>query len=495
MTIEDLAAAGPIILPALAALLLIAVDLVPGGPEGKRQQTNWLSFGLALVGVGASLAGSIGLLVDSQLGPAFFDTLIVDEMALVVTVIVHFAALLAILLTPLYLKKRADVEEPEYCAMILTSAAGMALLACANDLVCVFLGIELLSIPLYLLCAIRRRSARSVEAGFKYLLMGAFASAFLLYGAALLYGSSGSTLLSAMPAQMLQLGQEKLAAFGAGMFLIGVLFKIAAVPFHMWTPDVYEGAPTPITGFMATATKAAAFAALIRLAPVLATGMGASNAALILGAVAVLSMIVGNAGALRQKNLKRLLAYSSIAHAGYMLVGIAAVVATSGTSESTIGASAVLFYLAAYAAMNLGAFAIAVVVDQGEDRENVSDLAGLGRRRPVLALTMAVFVAALAGMPPTAGFFGKLYVFSAAVDAGLIGLAVIGVLASVVGLFYYLRLLLVMYFEAPEAGREVGPRGDFFVMIASLASIVLVLYMGIQPGWFVEVVQSALAAH
>ncbi len=487
---HDLALSGPILLPAFAALLLLLVDMLPG----PRRSDGALFLGA--LGALVSFFYAIFYLAGNKVGLAFSGTLDVDRPALIASAIVSFSALLAILFSRQYLATRPDIEETEYHAFILTSASGMCMLAAANDLVCVFLGIELLSIPLYLLTAIRRDHARPIEAGFKYLLLGAFASAFLLYGSALLYASSGTTLLSAIPDEIRRLGSagSALAAFGCAMFLVGILFKLGAAPFHMWTPDVYEGAPTPVTAFMATATKAAALVALLRAAPVISAGIGPERGAVLVGAIAVLSMVVGNLGALRQTNLKRLLAYSSIAHAGYMLTGVAAVIQLDGKATGANGSAAVLYYLAAYAAMNLGAFAVAIVIDRGEGREGVDELSGLSKTRPALAVAMSVFALALAGIPPTAGFLGKLYLFQSVVDAGLVPLAVLGVLTSVIGLFYYLRFLIVMYVKPVKSEREAPPVGDQWLALASLVTLAVTLGLGLLPGRFIEYVEQSLRA-
>ncbi|MFG0316356.1 MAG: NADH-quinone oxidoreductase subunit N [Planctomycetota bacterium JB042] len=485
---NDLSFTGPILLPALAGLLVILVDLLPG------PRNSGGSFWVAALGALVPFLYAGRDLLRGTSEYAFSGTMHVDQTALVIMLVVHLSAFLSILLSRTYLATRPDVERAEYYAFVLVSASGMAMLAAANDLVNVFLAIELLSIPLYVLAAMRRTQVRSVESGFKYLLLGAFASAFLLFGMGLLFGASGTTSLEAIGDELRRMGTGGgVAALGAGMFLVGVLFKIAAAPFHAWTPDVYEGAPTPVTAFMATATKAAAFAALLRSAPAIAEAMTPAIGAKVLSGVAILSLVVGNLGALCQENLKRLLAYSSIAHAGYMLVGVAAIVAAGGRLES--GSSGVLYYLAAYAAMNLGAFAIALVLDRGEGREGLSELRGLGRERPILAALMAVFALAMAGMPPTAGFFGKLYVFSAAVDAGLVTLAVIAVLMSVIGLYYYLRLLILMYVTPAEEGETRVLRTDGLVAFTSLVAVGLVLWLGLLPGWMVDVVAKAVAAH
>lgn len=479
---QDLALAGPILLPALAALLLIGIDLLPRSDEFD------CSFLLAFVGSIISLAYTGLALVELKTGYAFYSTLDVSQGALGAIFLIHAAAFLAILLSRLYLRSRPEVERPEYYAFILISASGMALLASANDLVNVFLGIELLSIPLYLLTATHRSRVRSIEAGIKYLLLGAFASSFLLFGMGLLYGSSGTTLLSAMDLEIVRLGTGGgLAALGCAMFLVGLLFKIAAVPFHMWTPDVYEGAPTPVTAFMATATKAAMFAALIKCAPTLAAGLGPEIGASTLGVIAVLTMFVGNLAALRQTNLKRLLAWSSVAHGGYMLVGVAALVRQGGSGS---GGSAILYYLAAYTAMNIGAFGIAILLDRGEGREGTIELKGLGRDRPILGVIMTVFVLALAGIPPTAGFLGKLYLFKAAVEAELYVVAVAGVLASVIGLYYYLRLLLFIWVNTSEETAGAPDRSDFSIAMASTVTLAVVVVLGVLPGRIVEYVAS-----
>jgi NADH-quinone oxidoreductase subunit N len=487
--IEELALAGPILLPTLTGLILLFMDLLPGA---KRSEGSWF---LALVGSLLGLLLTAHFLDDGRQGRAFQGMLDVDRTSLVGALIVHASATFAILLSRLYVDRRPDIDQAEYYALLQFSVAGMAMLTAANDLVCVFLAIEILSVPLYVLTAMRLRSSRSIEAGAKYLLLGAFASAFLLFGMALWYGSSGTTMLSALAPEIARLGTGGgLAALGATLFLIGVLFKVAAAPFHAWTPDVYEGAPTPITAFMATATKAAVLIALLRAAPAIAESFGEAEATSLLAGIAVLTMFVGNLGALRQRNLKRLLAYSSIAHAGYMLVGVTVAVKAAGDPALADGAASVLYYVAVYAAMNLGAFAVALVIDRGGDREDVDDLRGLGRERPLLAAAMAVLVLALAGLPPTAGFLGKFYLFEAAVQADLVGLALAGVIASVVGLFYYLRILLVMYAEAPQEGVP-APRGDSLLAITSTLAVAVTLWLGLAPTWFVNFVSEAVRGY
>jgi NADH-quinone oxidoreductase subunit N len=475
--------AGFVIVPTFAALLLLLLDMLPGSRRFEG------SFFLGLLGAALSFGYSAHFLLSDKGGLAFDGMLDVDHMALVGGLVIHGSAFLATLLSRLYLDRRPGMDQNEYYALIQFGAAGMAMLACANDLVMVFLGIEILSVPLYILATMRLKSERSVEAGMKYLLLGAFASAFLLFGMALWYAAAGTTSLAGLAPEIARYGTGNgtgVAALGATLFLIGVLFKVGAVPFHMWTPDVYEGSPTPVTAFMATATKAAVLVALLRATPAIAESLGAASAANLIGGIAVLTMVVGNLGALRQDNLKRLLAWSSIAHAGYMLVGVAAAAAAHKKGAAVDATDAVLYYAAVYAIMNLGAFAVALVADRGLDRERVSDLAGLGRERPLLAAAMAVFALALAGLPPTAGFLGKFYLFQAAVAADQVGLAIAGVLASVIGLFYYLRLLLVMYAE-PAAEGSVAPRGDALLAATAGITFVATLWFGIAPGWILGI--------
>ncbi len=488
--LHDMSLAGFVIVPTLAGLILLLMDTLPGARRFEG------SFFLGVLGSLLSFVYTALFVQGRQQGLAFSGMLEIDHAALIAGLVIHGSALFATLLSKLYLDRRPDIDQNEYYALIQFSAAGMAMLACSNDLVCVFLGIEILSVPLYVLASMRLKSERSVEAGMKYLLLGAFASAFLLFGMALWYAAGGTTSLSGLAPEIHRLthgGGNGIAALGASLFLVGMLFKVGAAPFHMWSPDVYEGSPTPVTAFMATATKAAVFIALLRSAPVIAESFGRALGAQLIGGVAILTMFVGNLGALRQDNLKRLLAYSSIAHAGYMLIGVATAVATAGRGDhpgQIDPTTAVLYYLAVYAVMNLGAFAVILVADRGMDRERVSDLSGLGRERPMLAASMAVFALALAGLPPTAGFVGKFYLFEAAVSAGQIGLAVAGVIASVIGLFYYLRLLLVMYSEKGAEG-SLAPRGDALLALVSAAAVIATLWFGVAPNWFATVVSGS----
>jgi len=347
-------------------------------------------------------------------------------------------------------------------------------MAASNDLITVFLGLELMSLALYVMVGFRRSNLESNEAALKYFLLGAFASGFLLYGIALLYGATGSTNLRAIAAFLSDspLGGSALVLAGALLLLVGFGFKVAAVPFHMWTPDAYEGAPTSVTAFMSAGAKAAGFAALLRVAGSALAEIQADWRP-ILTWLAILTMTVGNVSALLQTNLKRMLAYSSIAHAGYVLVAL--------TAGGTEGASAAVFYLAVYSFMNLGAFGIlALLGREQEERVLLSDLSGLGFRQPLLGLAMTVFMISLGGIPPTAGFMGKVYVFGAAIEAGLIPLVIVGVLNSVVSVFYYLRVTVAMYMQEEPAGGPVEISWAAPAAVALLATLALTLWWGIQ---------------
>lgn len=399
-----------------------------------------LNFIIAILGVLATLVYAISLWGEDKTG--FGGMVILDNFTLILYVIILLSTLLTLFLSREILKDYRPIKG-EYLALVCFSAFGMMVMVSAGDLVMIFLGIETLSIALYILAGTRRTDHFSLEAAFKYFLVGAFASGFLLYGMAYLYGATGSTNLERIFSFLItDVGESNTyILIGIAFLTIGLGFKIALVPFHMWTPDVYEGAPTPIAAFMSTGVKAAGFAVLIRIF-LYSAGSYFSEWQFVLGVLAVLTMTVGNVIALAQNNVKRMLAYSSIAHAGYMLVGF-----TAGIEA----VSSVIYYLAAYTFMNIGAFGV-VSYFESKDRRlfAVKDYSGLGYKRPMLAAGMAVFMFALAGIPPTAGFFAKFYVFRAAIDAGLTSLAVIGALNAVVSVYYYLRVVLHMYMREPE---------------------------------------------
>jgi len=401
----------------------------------------------------------------------------VDGFAVFVQAVILGATLLGLLLSAGYLK-RERLEAPEFYVLMLCSATGMLLMATANDLIAVFLALEILSIALYVLAAFYRRRLASQEAGIKYFVLGSFSSAVFLYGIALVYGATGTTNLTGIATYLATrtLLHDGVLLAGIALLLVGLGFKVAAAPFHMWTPDVYEGAPTPVTAFMAAATKAAAFAAILRIF-VGTFHLYNVQWRPIVFALAVLSLVVGSVAAVAQTDVKRMLAYQSISHAGYVLIGVQA--------ATNKGTAAALFYVCTYAVMATGAFAVVMVVARrGDDRHELSEYRGLASARPVLAGLLTLFLLAQAGVPLTGGFVAKLSVFDAAVDVGQYWLAVVGMLAAVVGAFVYLRIVLAMY--APAEGEEapVGPRirVDGGTGVALGLAAIGILVLGIVPG-------------
>jgi NADH-quinone oxidoreductase subunit N len=403
----------------------------------------------------------------------------VDDFRFVTDWLFLGAAALTVLLSQRYLE-REQLAAPEYYPLILFGTIGMMLMGGASDLMVLFLGLELMSVAVYVLAAFDRRSPRAAEAGLKYFLIGAFASGFLLYGIALVFGATATTNLRlvGLQAETLRLASHPMLLTGLALLLVGFAFKVAAVPFHMWAPDVYDGAPTPVTGFMATAVKAAAFAALFRtLTEAFPDSLVARDiAALLAGA----TMIAGNLMALAQRSLKRMLAYSSIAHAGYLLVAVA-----TGTIA---GRAAFLVYLVAYTLMTLSAFAVLAAKGRGGESDvTIDDLAGLAAERPWHALALAVCMLSLLGFPGTAGFIGKWYILAAAAEAGRWLLAVLLVLTSVISAGYYLPVIMAAYMKPlPAAGAHGGVRMGRLAGAALAAAVVGLLYWGIQPGRLLE---------
>jgi NADH-quinone oxidoreductase subunit N len=388
--------------------------------------------------------------------------------------IVFVIILVLVTIISLRYTAREEILSGEYYTLLMLGVLGMMVMVSSNSFVTIFIGLEVMSLAIYVLCGLMRDSVKSVEASLKYFLLGAFATAFLLYGIAMIFASTGTIDLKELNVFVSSRGFGATPVFLGGMALliVGFGFKIASVPFHMWTPDVYEGAPTSITAYMATGVKAAAFGAFLRVfytafLPFI------SEWSMILWVIAVLTMVVGNVIALVQTNLKRLLAYSSIAHAGYLLIAFVA-------GDKALSSS-VLFYLIVYTFMNIGAFTVVILLGRkGEPNEDIESYAGLAARHPFIALSMSIFLLSLTGIPPLAGFMGKFYIFSSAIKAHYYWLAVIGVLNSAVAAYYYLRVLMYMYFKEPE--RELGAV-DFSpaYVIVILISIAALFYMGILP--------------
>ena len=447
MTSAQFAPLLPEIVLALSAMLLLLF-----GVFRKQDATRLISW-LAIV----ALAAAWLVLVNRPVAPgtAMAGMFISDAFATFMKSLVLLGSALAILLSLDFIR-REGMERFEFPVLILLATVGMMMMVSANDLIALYLGIELQSLALYVIAAFKRDSTRATEAGLKYFVLGALSSCMLLYGASLIYGFAGSTNFTALAEGFAKHQVHTSVGLVVGVVFLsaGLAFKVSAVPFHMWTPDVYEGAPTPVTAFFAAAPKIAAMALFTR-ALMSPFGELVSEWRQIIVFIAIASMLLGAFAAIWQKNLKRLMAYSSIGHVGYALVGLAA-----GTEEGVRG---VIIYMATYLAMTLGAFACILAMRRGDEMvEGIDDLAGLARNQPGVAFALAVFMFSLAGIPPLAGFFGKFYVFVAAVNAGLYSLAVIGVLASVVGAFYYLRIVKIMYFDAPgekfttPLGRELA---------------------------------------
>jgi NADH-quinone oxidoreductase subunit N len=442
--------------------------------QGKRVTETLIGSALGLTSIAfLALSCWVSLLAFGMGGIEEFDPgrpiFQLDPFSSFVSAMVALAALLSCALSIDYLAE-LRINHGEFYALLLLSTCGMLLMIAAVDLIAVFVGLELMSIPIYVLAGFDRRKLRSNESAMKYFLIGSFASAVMLYGMALLYGASGSTAFSA-----LRVGFEMsplLATVGMGLVLVGFAFKISSVPFHQWTPDVYEGAPSAVTAFMSVTVKATAFAALIRL---LGMGLGTLDEALgnVLWVLAALTMVVGNLMAVIQTNVKRLLAYSSVGHAGYLLIGV-----LTGTPESY---GAVVFYLLAYVFMNLGAFGVVVVLaHRGHDCDRIDSFAGLARLRPGLAAVMTLFLLSLAGIPGTVGFIAKFTVFAAAVRADIIWLTIVGVLMSAVSVYYYLRIPVLMYMREPDDEKprmEISTGEGFVLAVCALA----VLFLGIFP--------------
>lgn len=458
------------LLPAAQVLLTGLVVLLRDLFIGDRESKGMLAV-LSLVGLG--LAAGEAVLLWGASESAFNESLVLDNFAIFFTLIFLLIAGLTILSSIQYVRQ-TGIHEGEFYALVLFATVGMILMAGANDLIVFFLGLETMSLAVYVLAGIWRADSRSSEAAMKYFIMGAFATGFVLYGIALIYGAAGSTNLNRIAAYLAEQPREwPLYLVGGGFLLLaGFAFKVGAVPFHFWVPDVYEGAPTPVTGFMSTAVKAAAFAAWGRILMHKLSPLD-GDWVFPLWVIAIGTMTLGNLLAITQTSVKRMLAYSSIAHAGYLLIAVV-------VGEEWGGLS-LMYYILAYALMTVGAFAVLSFLAEGNNtRETYGDFAGLGFKRPFIALAMALFMLSLAGFPPLAGFVGKFYLFRAAVNAGHLALAIIGVLNSLLSVIYYLRVIVAMYME--EGGAEGKSFGQApYVYIAIAVALTGTIYLGILP--------------
>ncbi len=466
----------PMVCVSLAGLFALLAEAFRA--KGERMPIG----GLAVIGlVGAGVASV--LLWDRN--ATSFGVVTADNFALFVNLVLVVVGLLTVLFSSQTLE-RDGLPAGEYYALVLFAIVGMMLMAQATDLLLIFLALETMSIAVYVLTGLRRDQPNAIEAAFKYFLLGAFASSFFLYGIAFIYGVTGTTHLeqagAAIAAQ--SMSSSPMLLLAVGLLVVGFAFKIAAVPFHMWSPDAYEGAPAVVTGFMSTGVKAAAVAAFARvflsaLAPLVADWTP------VLWAIAAATMVVGTVVGVSQTSLKRMLAYSSIAHGGYLLVAIIA--------ANDVGKASMLFYLAAYAITNLGAFGVIALLGSREHaNDDLRDYAGLAHSHPALALLMTVFLLSLGGFPPTAGFIAKWYTFSAAVSAGYYGLAIIGMLSSVVSVYFYLRVVVMMYMSDRDA-RPVPPPISGLAMAGLVASVLAVLYLGVLPAQMIAWAEQSIS--
>lgn len=471
----DLSLIAPELALAVAAFILMGVAC-------SRRLASTAPL-LALIAYGVTLY----LTIDQwgHQGSGFADMVTCDSFGMMFKIIFVVAAIITVLLGKDYLSRK-NIDRPEFYALMLISTLGMMAMANTSDLVVMLIGLEVMSVPLYVMAGFKRRSLQSNEAGIKYFIMGAFATSFLLLGIAFIYGAAETTNLRRIVTDFNYIvHHHQFAEYlyaGVILVLIGFGFKIAAVPFHTWVPDVYQGAPTPVTAFFSVAPKAAGFAVMLRIFTFAFSNV--DQLATVFWVLAVATMTVGNVLALRQDNVKRMLAYSSIAHAGYILVALAV-----GGADAI---SAAVFYLAAYTLFNLGAFAVIGLLETRSGAEsNFSELAGLSKAHPYLAAVLALFMFALAGFPPTVGFFGKFYIFSAAVRAGLIWLTVIGVMNSFVSVYYYLRVIKVSYFDDFEGTFETVKFGPS-IIAALIIAAVGTLGLGFFPHQLLQLSQAAI---
>lgn len=452
---------------------------------------------ISLVGLAVSAFLLINLWSGETMGATSWNGMIAhDNLRLGFSIVFLIVTAMTILISTVW-AEREDVPVGEYNALLMFATFGMMLMAAGNDLVVIFLGLETLSIATYVMAGLRRGDLKSNESAMKYFILGSFASAFLLYGIALIYGATGSTNLTEIAERIVNPNFPALLLIGAAMMVVGFGFKIATAPFHVWTPDVYEGAPSPVTGFMAAGPKAAAFASFIRvfvlgfpfLAGVAASDYLHQSWMTALAIMAMLSMTIGNVAAIMQNNVKRMLAYSSIAHAGYALVGFIGAGAMQPGPNQDAAIASVAFYMLTYAVTNLGAFAIVSLVAQKNDRRaDFEDFNGIGFKSPVLSFTLSLFMLSLLGLPLTAGFMGKVLVFRPALEAGstlLVVLVVVAVINTAISAYYYLRMIVVMFFRE-RVTEWVEPKMPVGFAAALLIAVIGVLYLGIFAGGVIE---------
>ena len=480
ITLADLVPIIPEIIVLVTACTVLLVDLF--APQRERAFTLAVT---TIIGLLLAIISEVQLHGKDITG--FYGTVVADDFSVLFELIYLSVAIVTVFISRHYIAEN-EMNFGEYYVLLLTAVSGMMFMTSGLDLLVIFIGLEIMSISSYILVGIKRKVARANEAALKYLLLGAFSTGFLLYGISMLYGATGSTILPQIIDEVQKNGADNpLVIVGMALVVIAMSFKIAIVPFHMWTPDVYTGAPTPVTGFLSAAAKAAGFAVFVRI---LLTGipLDGANWENVLWILAVLSMTVGNLMALRQSEVKRMLAFSSIAHAGYVLVAVVV-----GSASAISG---VIFYSFAYAVMGTGAFGILTIRDAGRVPQTYDDLAGYGRRNPFQALMMTLFMFSLIGLPLTGGFIGKLQIFSAALDGGWVWLTVIGILNSALSAYYYLRVVTFMYMRegALPEGTELSVKSSGFALTGLIGTAVAVLYLGVFPDKLIELASSSIQA-
>ncbi|HYY56982.1 MAG TPA: NADH-quinone oxidoreductase subunit N [Pyrinomonadaceae bacterium] len=499
--------------------MLILPELIVGGvavavmlvDAFARPRQRWLTGGISLAGLAAAAAATLWMWVERAGGGlpltshgTFNGMIVLDELRLSFTLIFLLVSALTILISMVWVKSE-DLPAGEFHSLLMFATSGMMLMASGGDLVIIFLGLEILSIATYVMAGFRRTDLRSNESSLKYFILGSFSSAFLLYGIALVYGATateaglaGTTNINEIATRINDSMYPPLLFAGAAMMLVGFGFKVATAPFHIWTPDVYEGAPTPVTAFMAAGPKAAGFASFLRVFvfgfPFVASAASISGFAHYawlnaLVGLAIITMTVGNLAAIVQNNVKRMLAYSSIAHAGYALVGFVGAGASSDADQRSAAIASVAFYMLTYAVMNLGAFAVVTLIARdGDRRTEVEDYNGIGFRAPALAFTLSLFLLSLLGMPLTAGFMGKIMVFRAALDEEYYYLVVIAVLNTAISAYYYLRLIIVMFFRE-RTTPWTAPPVPAALAAALVITVLGVFYLGLFPGRVIDAFQ------
>lgn len=473
---QDFLLSAPITFLSIMATILMVVDALIKKSSKITFTLSWLTLGIT---------GVLAAWTLKHNGTAFNGMITVGSFGAFFDILFCMGALLTLIAARPYMQ-RENLEHDEFHSLILFAVSGMMIMAHANSLLILFIGIEIMSVCFYILSGYMRSSVRSVEASLKYFLLGAFATGFLVYGMALIYGATGSFDYNQifMAAQH-ELRFPSLMMIGIGLLLIGLSFKAAAFPFHQWAPDVYQGAPTVVTAFMSTAGKVAAFSAFMPIVAIVSPADTEMKIQIILAIISAATMLVGNISALTQTNIKRMLAYSSVAHAGYLMMGLVAI-----SAHHARGVSGILYYLSAYLFMQLGAFVIVSILERsGEKNLEIEDYAGLSKRHPILAALMTIFMLSLAGIPPFAGFFGKYYLFTAAIESGYTWLTIIAVISSIISVYFYIGLIVKMYFTEPNESGESTQQLPGIASITLAVSAVAVVFLGLMPAGLLDVIK------